>query len=247
MFTLSGRTAAFSGNDATVTKALLEGGMNVALITHNMERSIKNIEAMGKLGENCIAVQCEADDPKDTERAYKEICERFGSLDVIIPNHTGAPKQKTVEEYTAAEINEISSVVVGGSFNMVLKALPYLEKSKAPRVILMAAPAAVQADVNESLSNAAARGAIVALTYNLAARLADKGITVNCIAKGGYVNSHPGHPVAEEALKEAIDKIPLHRVGTGEDFAAAVCFLASEEAGFVTGEVLNLNGGIHVG
>jgi NAD(P)-dependent dehydrogenase (short-subunit alcohol dehydrogenase family) len=247
MFTLKGRTAVFTGNDPDVTRALLEGGMNVALATHNMERTLKNIELMGELGKNCMAVTCEADDPADTERAYKEIYDRFGSLDVIIPNHTGAPKQKSVEEYTLEEIDNIFSVVVGGSFNMVKTALPYLEKSTAPRVIFMSTPAALQGDADESLSNATARGGIVSLTFNLAKRLADKGITVNCIAKGGFAKGHPGHPVTDEMVKEVACKVPLHCAGNGDNFAAAVCFLASEEAGFVTGEVLNLSGGIHVG
>lgn len=243
MLTLKDRTAALSGADPVVVQSLLKQGMRVALLTHNMERAEKEIQALGELGKNCIAVQCEADDPQNTADAYRKIISRFGSLDVIIPAHTGAPKQKKIEEYTASELNEIFGVVVGGSFNMVLKALPYLEKSRAPRIILIASSAALYADQTESLSRLLAHGAILALTRNLALRLAEKGITVNCIAKGGYPERH----AAEQQLEQIRKAAPLHRAGSSDDLAAAISYLASEEASFVTGEILMLDGGMHIG
>lgn len=246
MFTLEGRTCAFTGSDGTVVRELLKYGMNVALLTHNMERAKKSIEDMGELGKNCIAVQCEADVPEEVERAYKEVYDRFGSLDVIIPNHTGAPKRRDISEYTAEELKGDMGVIVGGSLNMVQKAVPYLKKSKAGRVILMSTPAALVLDAEEPLTNVISRGAIVSMTYAMAARLAPFKITVNSIAYGGYVHGHGSAP-SEEAVAEMAAKVPVGRAGTSDDFAAAVCYLASEEAGFVTGEVLNLNGGIHVG
>lgn len=246
MFTLTGRTCVFSGSDGVVTRELLKSGMNVALLTHNMERVQRSIDEMGELGKNCIAVQCEADIPEDVENAYRTVYERFGSIDVVIPKHTGAPKQKDVSEYTLEELKGDMGIIVGGSFNMVQKALPYLEKSKAGRVILMSAPGCLTADSEEPLTNAISRGAIVSMTYALAARLATCGITVNSIAFGGYVQTHGKEPTAEQ-ISAVASKVPVGRVGESEDLAAAVCYLASEEAGFVTGEVFNLNGGMHVG
>lgn len=160
-----------------------------------------------------------------------------------------------------------------GSYNLLREAIPYLENSKAGRVIFAANTYALTGGENDAMGVTMAKGGTIALTYSAARRLAPKGITVNCIAIGGVMNmpvaggpppdapvhhglGGPGGPggrgpgapswIRPEALIDPA-AIPVGRVGKPEDIAAAVCYLASEEAGFVTGDVLNVSGGIFIG
>lgn len=130
---------------------------------------------------------------------------------------------------------------------MLKCALPYLRKSRAARVIFMTTVEGVRGGRMESFTNAVAKGAVLALGRNCAARLAAEGITVNCIEKGAIErlpHKGPEHGLKEKDISEMLSFIPSGRIGTPEDLAQAICFLASEESSYVTGTVLDVSGGL---
>ncbi|MBP5726591.1 MAG: SDR family oxidoreductase, partial [Clostridia bacterium] len=132
-------------------------------------------------------------------------------------------------------------------YTMLKCALPYLRKSAAPRVIFMTTVEGARGGKLESFANAVAKGAVLSLAKNCAARLAPERINVNCIQKGAVERlqppPHPGAPVFKD-MSALLPYIPQGRMGTPEDLAGAVCYLASEEAAYVTGSVLDLSGGL---
>ena len=138
MFTLQGRTCVFAGATGMVgrgaVQALVEAGMNVVMVTHNPDSAKEVVAAMeGKPG-RCLAMS----NDKDDSLIYQDVEEMFGSVDVIISNTGSFDAPKRFEEITAEEMTGKMNHQVIGAMTMVQKALPFLERSKAPRVLLMA-------------------------------------------------------------------------------------------------------------
>lgn len=245
--TLAGRTCVFAGATGMVgrgaVRALVEAGMNVVMVTHNPDSAKEVIASVEGLPGCCMAMGNERDDSE----IYKDVEAKFGSVDVIISNTGGFNAPKKFEDITTEELMKKINHQVSGAVHMIKQALPYLEKSKAPRILLMSSVGAQDGFAGENLCDSVARGAVISLTYCLAREFASRAITVNCIAKSAVVNDHP--PKGPEDLDTAplAGKVPLGRIGSNDEFGAAVAYLASEEAGFVTGQVLNLSGGLHIG
>jgi len=266
MQTLSGRTCIFAGasggDGVSAVKALCAGGMNVVMMTHQPKQAqvlLKEIERAGYPGK-CSAVQDGSvqNPPKSDAEIYREIYEEYGSVDVIICNTGGDGFEDSIDSVEPEFLLKEVSHLLGGSYAMLKNALPYLRKSSVPRVIFMTTVEGVRGGTSESFTNAVAKGAVLSLTKNCAARLAPERINVNCIEKGFIERLKPGREPEGEAPKTAagglrfkdtssmLSGIPMGRPGTPEDLAEAICFLASEESSYVTGTVLDLSGGLGV-
>ncbi len=253
MQTLTGRTcliAGGSGGDGVdIVKALVKGGMNVVMMTHQASQArdlVDEIAAGGYQGK-CIAVEGKGGPAEKDPEIMAALEKEWGSIDVIIANTGADGKRDDIETLPVEELVKSMEHLAGGSFSMMQTALPFLKKSKAPRVIFMTTVEGINGGTHESFANAVAKGAVRSLIVNSAARLAKYGITVNGISKGaiprtvGHID--PDSPKPEEIL----DKIPLGRIGSPKDLAEVVCFLASEESSFVTGEIINAAGGLQLG
>ncbi|MGL5436348.1 MAG: SDR family NAD(P)-dependent oxidoreductase [Lachnospiraceae bacterium] len=240
MFTLNGRTAIIIGSTGYeglgAVRALVDGGMNVALSTlHGWDTAQELLQSEEKYHKHCIIVN-----HKDGDEAnYRQAFEHFGSLDVIIPNHGDHFKYENFIDITQEQLFKELQHQNYTSLHMVQCAIPYLMKSKAGRIILMANVGARNGLPDEGLCPSTARAGVIAMTYLLARELAPDGITVNCIARGGMKG--------ETNTDKLLAQMPLGRPGTDVEFGSAVAYLACEEAGFITGQVLNLCGGLYMG
>lgn len=254
MQTLAGRTAVFAGatggDGRDSVKALCAGGMNVAIMTHNVleaERLVAEVRAADLPGA-CIYFSSGNGLAGAEENAavYTDVCKRFGSLDVVISNTGANGHIDSIESLTAQELLESLDHLAVGAFKMLQTALPYLKQSRAPRVIFMTTTEGVRGGTHESLANAVAKGAVMSMALNAASRLAPSGINVNCIAKGAVTRVEgvtPGTPDPDDRIPH----IPLGRVGSPADLAGVIAFLASEESSYITGQVIELSGGLNLG
>lgn len=250
MQTLNGRTCVFSGATAgdgvAAVKALCAAGMNVAMTTHMAERAKKladEINAMGLPG-TCTAVGAGPDGPAEEQPAtYDAIVQKYGSVDVIIANTGTTGRDVSMEEVSSEELLHTVGHLLTGAFGMLKAALPALKQSRAPRVIFMTTVEGVAGGIHESFENAVAKGAVHALALNAAARLASYGITVNCIAKGAIPRIEGVNP-GDVDPSVMLPHIPMGRLGTPEDLAQVICFLASEESSYVTGQTIGVSGGL---
>ncbi|MBQ9663578.1 MAG: SDR family oxidoreductase [Oscillospiraceae bacterium] len=249
MQTLSGRTCVFAGATAgdgiACVHALCAGGMNVVVTTHNAERAKALVE---EIRAAALPGICEAyfggDDGPAEERTetYEEIERRFGSVDVIISNTGATGSALSMEELTRDQLVHNMDHLVGGAFAMMKAALPCLRRSRAPRIILMTSVEGSRGGIHESFENAVAKGAVRALTLNAAARLAEESITVNAVAKGAIPRIEGIRP-GDADPADFLPQIPMHRLGSSEDLAGTICFLASEESAYLTGQIIALDGG----
>ena len=253
MQTLMGRTCVFAGATAgdgiAAAKALCAGGMHVVMVTHQAQRAAALVEEIRQMNlpGTCEAIGATPEGPAEESAAvYEALEKKYGSVDVIISNTGDTGSSKSMEELESTELLEETSHLLGGAFRMMKAALPYLRKSKAPRVIFMTSVEGVRGGVQGSFSNAVAKGAVHALTLNAAARLAKEGICVNCIAKGAIPRAE-GIREGRSNPEVFLPHIPMGRLGSDVDLAQLLCFLASEESAYMTGQTIGLDGGLGIG
>lgn len=255
MQTLKGRTCVFagaSGGDGVASvKALCAAGMDVVMMTHQPSQAAGLLEEIAgmELPGKCFAVQDgnAQDPPISDEEVFEAIYKEHGSIDVVITNIGGDGFEDSIDSVDKDTLLKEVGLLLGGSYNMLKCALTYLRKSRAPRVIFMTTVEGVRGGRLESFTNAVAKSAVLGLTKNCAARLAGEGITVNCIEKGAIErlkHNGPQHGPVFKDTSVMLPYIPQGRMGTPEDLAGAICYLASEESAYMTGAVLDLSGGL---
>jgi NAD(P)-dependent dehydrogenase (short-subunit alcohol dehydrogenase family) len=252
MQTLKNRTCVFAGatggDGVAAVEALLRGGMNVIMVTHQAAQAQELLDRMNELGLPgcCEVIGAGENGPAENQAdTYAYIQKKYGSVDVVISNTGSLGKKDSPENVTSQELMESIGHLVSGGFDMVMAALPFLKQSKAPRVILMTSVEGRRGGTMESFSNAVAKGAVLSLSLNLAARFAEYGICVNCISKGAIPRKEGVLPgMADPYIM--LPYIPLKRMGTPEDLAETICYFASEESAYVTGQVLSVSGGMEM-
>lgn len=267
MFTLEGRTMIITGgagNDGcAMINAALERGMNVAMLSglHTKAQKAIREKINPKYADHIIGI---AQNPKAQWEANMEaapefyenrqhmrdmidyVYERFGSVDVVV-NAKGGHKRYDFDS-TDKTIWRHSMEVAESAFVNVKNAMPYLLKSKAARVINITDCDARNGGYFHDPSYAASRGALEALTYEMAKELGPRGITSNCILIGQCEGDVPGETtLSDEERAKMLAQIPVGRMMVPQDLVGAFLFLASEESGFVNGARIDINGGLIVG
>lgn len=266
MLTLKGRTMIITGgagnNGLAIVRMAVEHGMNVAFMSSRHSVAQKAVEKIdpkyrsqvvgyaqnpqARIEEN-IASAPELYKPDTTqEDVLRWIYDRFGSIDVVV-NGSGGHDRHNMDETDKGVWHHSAEVAEAAFFNVKL-AMPYLEKSKAPRVINLTTCDGKCGGWYPNPSFAAARGGVVALTYEMARELGPKGITVNCVLIGHIEQDVPDQDtLSDEERASLLARTPIGRLGVPADVAIAVNFLASEETSFITGTVIDVNGGILMG
>ena len=245
MIDLKGRVALVTGGSRGIGKACCEmlarAGARVA-VNYRVERPwaellVRRIEEAG--GE-AFSLGADVSQPEDANMMVDETVDRFGRVDILV-NNAGIWKGDAVEEISDAEWNEMIGINLTGTFNMIRAVVPYMKASGGGRIINISSTAGQRGEALHC-HYAASKGAVIALTKSLAVELAGDGILTNCVAPG-WVETDMSEAVLEQDRVAVTSVIPLGRVGTPEEIAGAVLFLASDLSTFVNGEILNVNGG----
>ena len=187
------------------------------------------------------AVQADVADPVQVGRMVDNVLDKFCQLDILICN-AGIAQQKLFGDLTDDDWRRMFAVNVDGVFHAVRAALPHFIHRKAGRIVTVSSMWG-QVGGSCEVAYSAAKAAVIGLTRALAKELGPSGITVNCVSPGVISTEMNAH-LDREALAALAEETPLGAIGTPEDVAAAVAFLASEEAGYITGQVLQVDGGM---
>jgi 3-oxoacyl-[acyl-carrier protein] reductase len=239
------RTALVTGAAGTlglaISKALMGMGMRVVLADVNQARLD---QLAGELGGGAYPIAFDLGDASAVSKAWDKIAAEFGEVDVLV-NNAGILTNNKLEGTSPEEWLRVMDVNLNGVFYLTRLAAPAMRRKGWGRIINMSSLAAKTGGITAGTAYSTSKGAVIAFTFSLAAELAPFGVTVNGIAPA-YVRT----PMVTEQLTEAqraevIAKIPVRRFCEPEEVAHVVAFLADEKAGFITGEIIDQNGGLH--
>ncbi|MEP7070353.1 MAG: SDR family NAD(P)-dependent oxidoreductase [Usitatibacter sp.] len=243
---LTGKTAVVTGAAGTmglaVVRALLEDGAQVALVDIDALRMDSLVRF---LRGTTVAVACDIADPGAVRQAHQQIEKLLGPVDVLV-NNAGILSNNKAEATDEAEWRRVMAVNVDGAFYWSRAVLPSMRKRGWGRIVNVCSLAAKTGGLTAGTAYATSKGAMTSLTFSLARETASEGVTVNGVSPA-YVKT----PMITEHLTEAqrrqlLSQIPVGRFCEPEEFAHAVRFLTSPLAGFITGEILDVNGGLHM-
>jgi 3-oxoacyl-[acyl-carrier protein] reductase len=247
--TLTGRTAVVTGGARNIGLAIarrfVAAGMRVAILSVSEGSAEAAARIAHESKDFAIGVRCDVADVAAVDAALGRVAAHFGGFDVVV-NSAGVLDIAKIPEQSVEHWDRVLAINLRGTFFVTQKALPYLERSNAARVINISSNSGRMGGYENGMAYSASKGGIIALTYGMARQLAARRITVNCIAPG-TIESDMSRARDPEALARLLGRFPVGRLGTADEVAAAACYFASEEAGFTTGAVLDVNGGMFMG
>jgi len=238
-------TGATSGIGASVAETLAKCGCKVAIIGRNKERANKVCEKIRNEGGTAEIFLGDISSADVCNSIAKEVADKFTGIDILV-NCAGILAASKLWETTEEEWNNVLSSNLSGTFFMIQKCLPWLRKADNGRIINVSSNAGRMGGYENSQSYTASKGGIIAITMGIARQLAPEGITVNVVCPG-TTKTDMSKEYGEEKLMRLISRIPVGRLGKPEDTATAVSFFASKETGFITGAILDINGGMYMG
>jgi 3-oxoacyl-[acyl-carrier protein] reductase len=242
MFDLSGRTALVTGASGGIGKdiarALVNAGATVGLSGTRKEA----LEALAtELGGATHVLPCNLADKEETEKLVPAAEAAMGGVDILV-NNAGVTRDMLFMRLKDEDWDTVLNVNLTSAFRLSRAALRGMMKKRFGRIIGITSVVGVTGNPGQG-NYAAAKAGMIGMSKSLAGEVASRGVTVNCIAPG-FIES-PMTDALTEAQKQAIlSRVPAGRLGTGSDIGAAVVYLASAEAGYVTGQTLHVNGGM---
>ncbi|MGI6278322.1 MAG: SDR family NAD(P)-dependent oxidoreductase [Patescibacteria group bacterium] len=250
MFDLTGKTALVTGASRGIGRGvalcLAKQGVDVAVNYYSSEEEAQEVVSeVKRLGRKSIAIKADVSKKDQVEAMVGKMVQEFGRLDILV-NNAGVLNYKTLDQMTEKDWDWVIDVNLKGQFLCVKAVVPQMEKNGWGRIINIASVASGGVGVGyPALAHyCASKGGVVALTEGLAIELGVKGITVNAIAPGSIETDMTKEVTEDEKVKQGLlARLPIKRIGQPEDIGAAAVFLASEEAGYMTGSVVYVDGG----
>ena len=235
-------TGSSRGLGRGIALALGKAGAKVCLnYLNNSDAAEGTLTKLREEGIHAAMFRADASDKEQVESMIEAIEEKFGSLDILVPNATPDQPQKPIEEYDADFYRQMYDFFVVSPFLLAKAVLPGMKKRKSGRIINITSEV-FHSSVPEFSAYVAAKGGQIGWSRSMASELASFGITVNTVAPG-WIPTERHENDSEEAKNEYLKTIPLGRWGTPEDIGNAVVYYSSDEASFVTGQTLCVNGG----
>ncbi len=244
---LAGNVALVTGASRGLGRAaaveLARAGSDIVVnYVRNRASATKVVAECRALGVRASAIRADVASSAAVKAMVRTTVTEFGRVDILVAN-AGIWEESAIEHLDDRRLRRTMDVNVKGVFACCREVVPLMKAQRSGRIILVASTAGQRGEAFHS-HYAASKGAVISLTKSLAPELARHGILVNCIAPGWFATDMSVATMSNPRLRRAVlNTIPLRRVGRPEEFAGAVLFLASELSTFVTGEVLNVNGG----
>lgn len=198
----------------------------------------------GEPPEGFLAVRCDITDPEQVEQAYKEIEEKQGAVEVLIAN-AGVNRDQLLLRMSEEDFTTVLETNLTGTFRMVKRATRPMLRARSGRIVLVSSVVGLLGSAGQA-NYAASKAGLVGFARSIARELGSRNITCNVLAPG-FVDTDMTRALTEEQRKKIVDQVPLGRYASPDEVAAAARFLASEDAAYVTGAVIPVDGGLGMG
>jgi 3-oxoacyl-[acyl-carrier protein] reductase len=235
-------TGASSGiGRAIAVKLASEGAKVIVNYSGNIEGAQEVVNDIIALGGSAEAVKCNVSQPEEVDSMIKSIIENHGRLDILV-NNAGITKDTLILRMEAEDFDRVIDINLKGTFNTIKSASKYMMKQRAGKIINMASVIGITGNAGQA-NYAASKAGIIALTKSAAKEFASRNIYVNAVAPG-YIDTRMTDVLSDKVKENILSVIPLKRTGKPEDVANVVAFLASENSNYITGQVINVDGGM---
>ena len=245
MFDLTNKVAIITGASQGIGKGMAEtfskAGAHVACVSRNKDNLKSVTDSLIKNGGEASFYSCDVSSLDAFQNTIKEIVENHGSVDILV-NNAGVCKDKLIMRMSEDDWNKVININLNGAFNGIKAVSQIMIKQRAGRIINISSIVGLIGNPGQA-NYAASKAGLIGLSKSAAKELAPRGITVNAIAPG-YIATDMTDQITDQAKESLITKIPLGRIGSPSDIAASALFLASDEAGYITGQTLTVDGGM---
>jgi len=248
MFSLKDKVALVTGASQGIGRdtalALSEAGAKVAVAARNEEKLAALVnEIVGLEAGQALAVKMDVADAEQVKAGFKQVLEKFGRLDILV-NNAAITRDGLALRMKQDDWDAVLRTNLTGAHLCIQQALGAMMRARAGRIINIASVVAQMGNAGQA-NYVAAKAGLIGLTKAIAMEIASRNITVNAVAPG-FIKT-PMTDVLPDKVKEELNtRIPLGRMGSARDVAAAIVFLASDEASYITGHVLDVNGGMYL-
>ena len=247
MFSLKDKVAVVTGASQGIGRetalALAEAGAKVVVAARSEEKLAALVSEITAAGGQAFAVKMDVADPEQVKAGFKQVLEKFGRLDILV-NNAAVTRDGLAMRMKKEDWDTVLQTNLTGAHLCIQQALPTMMKARAGRIINISSIVAQMGNAGQA-NYVAAKAGLIGLTKAIAIEIASRNVTVNAVAPG-FIQTPMTDVLPDKVREELKMKIPLGRMGSAREVAAAIVFLASDEAGYITGHVLNVNGGMHL-
>jgi len=236
-------TGAAQGIGKAIALLLARNGADLVVSDINLEKAEETAKEIGAIGPKAMAVKVDVANLSDVEQMVGGILEKLAKIDILV-NNAGITRDKLILRMTEEDWDAVLGVNLKGTFNCTKAVLRHMAKQRSGKIVNIASVVGEMGNAGQA-NYSASKAGVIGLTKTIAREYAQRGINVNAIAPG-YIETPMTEALPEKAKEELKKLIPMERLGKPEDVAEAVLFLVSEESSYITGQVLNVNGGIYM-
>ena len=236
-------TGAAQGIGRAIALALAEDGADLALGDLNLEKLAATAREVEGLGRKALALHLDVSSSDSVQAAVAKTLETWGKIDILV-NNAGITKDNLVLRMKPQDWDAVLGVNLNGAFHCIRTVLPGMVKQRYGRIVNIASVVAQSGNPGQA-NYIASKAGVIGLTKAVASEVGSRNITVNAVAPG-FIATAMTEKLPEAVRERMLTLIPVGRMGTDRDVARGVRFLVSEEAGYITGHVLNINGGMYM-
>lgn len=235
-------TGATRGIGKQIAITLAKQGYNIALNYRKENEELENTKKeIEKIGVQILAVKGDVANFEDCENFVKQVIERFGQIDVLV-NNAGITKDMLLMRMKKEDFEQVIDTNLVGTFNVTKNVVPYMVKARSGRIINISSVVGISGNAGQT-NYSASKAGIIGFTKSLAKEIASRNILVNAVAPG-FIETNMTDVLKDDVKQEIAKNIPLKRMGTTQDVANVVKFLASDDSSYITGQVINVDGGM---
>ena len=244
--TLEGRVALVTGSSRGIGEAialrLAQEGAKVAVNYHTGEEAAARVvEAIAASGGDAVSIGADVSREDQVNTLVKRVLEHWQKLDILV-NNAGITRDRLLLRMSSQDWDEVLNVNLRGAYMCTRAALPHMVRRRHGRIVNVSSVVGLSGNPGQA-NYAASKAGLIGLTKAVAREVASRNITVNAVAPG-YIVTDMVQNLPEEVQKSVLEHIPLARFGAPEDVASAVAFLCSDGAGYITGQVIGIDGGL---